>query len=551
MSRISFRARVFLLVVVVAAVAASATAWLTVRQASERLTQETTLAHQDVDRIVSEITTFGLLQGTWGNADALVRELATRTNQRVRLMTTDGTPLVDNDPAAGATPPRQTITVDTHRVPSLADVSPTQRAFWASNALLTYQAALERARCVQQHGIEVTAVPEPRGTYDFVQTQQGRTMAPCTTRATINTGELEERFAAPCAPAQEVACLQKTFVEQISEITPPPVLILIGVLDKPKPVEIELMPALTAAALVALIVMSVSLLISRRVLRPISALARASQQLGEGNLAEQVPERGRDELAQLARSFNRMAESLRHSKEQQHNMIADIAHELRTPLANIRGYLEAFKDGVFPPDPESLASLYEEAMLQQRLLDDLQELALAESGSLVYHPSRIDLTDLLQACRTAHASSAATGDIRIYVEAATPVVAVADPERIRQVVGNLITNAVRATPAGGRITLGLRAERGFAVIEVADNGSGIDAENLPHVFDRFWRADTARGRGTGGRGLGLAIAREIIAAHRGTISATSTPGTGTVFTVRLPIDDAVETSTPDDVTHGS
>ncbi|MFI6094718.1 sensor histidine kinase [Lentzea sp. NPDC051213] len=542
MTRTSFRARVFLLVIVVAAVAAGATAWLTVWQASQQLTRASTIAHKDVDRVVSEITTFGLLQGSWHNADTLVREQAARIGERVRLMTTDGEQLADSDPSASATPPHQTVTIDTHRAPPLTGFHPENRSLAAAYALSRYRSILDYARCWQRHGFEVVAVPDPDGSYDFVQPPQVSTGEACTTEALITPTDFEEVFATACGPDQEIACLRDAYVEQVSTITPPPVLVLIGALDQPKPAEIPLRPALAAAAFVALIVMAVSLLISRRVLRPIGALASASRRLGEGDLTERVPERGRDELTQLTRSFNRMAESLQRSKDQQHNMIADIAHELRTPLANIRGYLEAFKDGVFPPDPESLASLYEEAMLQQRLLDDLQELALAESGSLVYHPSRTDLTELLQACRTAHASSAAVREVVIDVSAPSTVVAVIDPERIRQVLGNLVTNALRATPVGGRITLSLRAERGFAVIEVADTGSGIAADDLPHVFDRFWRADTARGRETGGRGLGLAIAREIIAAHRGTISVTSTPGTGTVFTVRLPLDQ----STSDD-----
>jgi two-component system sensor histidine kinase BaeS len=527
---------VFLLVIVVAAVAAGATAWLTVRQASEQLTRATTIAHQDVDRVVSEITTFGLLQGNWANVDALVREQAARTGQRVRLITTDGVHLADSDPAAGASSPNQTISVDTRKAPPLDDMRPPELSYRAAIMMSGYEERLRVARCWRHHGIEVTAVPDPTGTYDFIQAQQWHEVAACEGRS-FSPGAFDMQFSAICGPAGEMACVRNAFIEQVSTITPPPALVLIGALDQPAPAaQIQLRPALAAAGFVALIVIAVSLLISRRVLRPIGALASASQRLGEGNLTERVPERGRDELTQLTRSFNRMAESLQRSKEQQHNMIADIAHELRTPLSNIRGYLEAFKDGVYPADQESLTSLYEEAMLQQRLLDDLQELALAESGSLVYHPGRTDLAELVQTCRTAHASTAATRNVQIDAHTPNTVVAVVDPERIRQVIGNLVTNALRATPAGGQIALILRAERKRAVIEVADTGNGITAQDLPHVFDRFWRADTARGRDTGGRGLGLAIAREIVTAHHGTIDASSTMGVGTVFTVRLPLD---------------
>lgn len=226
-----------------------------------------------------------------------------------------------------------------------------------------------------------------------------------------------------------------------------------------------------------------------------------------------------------------MAESLQRSKRQQHNMIADIAHELRTPIANIRGYLEAVQDGVLPADDELFRSLHEEALLQQRLIADLQELALAESGDLVYYPSRVDLAELLHSARNAHA--AATG-VRIDVDAPQPVLVTVDPDRFRQVIGNLLTNAVRATQPGGSVVLSTHTYGDEAVITVADTGTGISAQDLPHVFDRFWRADAARRRGTGGRGLGLAITKEIVTAHGGTITAASTEGVGSTFTVRLP-----------------
>jgi two-component system sensor histidine kinase BaeS len=216
-------------------------------------------------------------------------------------------------------------------------------------------------------------------------------------------------------------------------------------------------------------------------------------------------------------------------------MIADIAHELRTPTTNIRGYVEALQDGVFPADQDHFRSLHEEAVLQERLIDDLQDLALAESGTLVYHRVPAELTELLRAVRTAHASTAAAQGVRIELDAPDPVHAVVDTGRIRQVIGNLLTNALHAASAGGVITLRARTEDRTAVVDIADTGSGIAGEDLPHVFDRFWRADNARGRHTGGRGLGLAIAHEIIAAHEGTVTVASTVGTGSTFTVRLPL----------------
>jgi two-component system sensor histidine kinase BaeS len=275
--------------------------------------------------------------------------------------------------------------------------------------------------------------------------------------------------------------------------------------------------------------------LSRRVLRPIGALTAASARLGAGDLSLRVPAEGRDELGQLARSFNRMADSLQRGEERQRRLVADVAHELRTPLANLRGYLEALKDGVVPPSPELFASLHEEALLQQRIVDDLQDLALAEAGALAYNRTRVDLAELLETCRTAHQATADAEGVALVVESAGPVVVQADPDRLRQVVGNLVTNALRATPPGGSVTLGAAGPvDGLATVVVRDTGAGIAADDLPNVFDRFWRADAARGRTTGGSGLGLAIARQIVTDHGGDIRMDSEVGAGTEVTIVLP-----------------
>jgi two-component system sensor histidine kinase BaeS len=230
-----------------------------------------------------------------------------------------------------------------------------------------------------------------------------------------------------------------------------------------------------------------------------------------------------------------MADSLQAGEERQRRLIGDIAHELRTPLANLRGYLEALRDDVVEPTPELLASLHEEALLQQRIVDDLQDLALAEAGALTYHPTEVDLRELLETGRTAHRAQADAAGVTLELDAPVPVFVTADPDRLRQVVGNLVGNAVRATAAGGSVTLALTPRRELAVVEVRDTGKGIAAQDLPHLFDRFWRADASRGRATGGSGLGLSIARQIVTDHRGTIEVRSTVGVGTTFTVVLPM----------------
>lgn len=183
-----------------------------------------------------------------------------------------------------------------------------------------------------------------------------------------------------------------------------------------------------------------------------------------------------------------------------------MAHELRTPLSNLRGYLEALKDGVLPGDRDLFARLHTEVILPARIIDDLQDLALAEAGALTYTRTDVDLGELLETCRDAHLATIDAAGVSVAVCATSIVIAHADPDRLRRVVANLITNALRATPAGGTITMSTTAEHDQAVVTVTDTGTGIPAVDLPRIFDRFWRADTARARSTGGSGLGLAIA---------------------------------------------
>ncbi|MEV6302525.1 ATP-binding protein [Actinoplanes sp. NPDC051861] len=292
---------------------------------------------------------------------------------------------------------------------------------------------------------------------------------------------------------------------------------------------------LATAAVVAVLVIAGALLISRRVLSPIGTLTTAARRLAGGERGGRVPDDGRDELAELARAFNQMTDSVRAAEENQRRLIADVAHELRTPLANLRGYLEAMQDGVMEPSADLFASLHDEVILYQRIVDDLQELALAEAGALVYHRAPADLAELMETARTAHRAAADAAGVRLVVQADGPVVAEADADRIRQAVGNLVGNALRATPEGGSIFLYAGSAGDRAVLRVRDTGAGIAPEHLPLVFDRLWRADPARGRDTGGSGLGLAIVRQIIRDHGGEVSVRSTLGEGTTFALTLPM----------------
>ena len=215
-------------------------------------------------------------------------------------------------------------------------------------------------------------------------------------------------------------------------------------------------------------------------------------------------------------------------------MVSDIAHEMRTPVSNIRGWLEAVEDGVAAPDRRLLSSLLEEATLLQHVITDLQDLAEADAGALRLHREQVYLTDLLAQVAEAHRAQADRVGVTIAVRTEADPQVDADPVRLRQAVGNLVANAVRHTPSGGRVTISASATDAEVIVSVTDTGSGISAEDLPRVFDRFWRAEKSRSRQTGGSGLGLAIVRQLTEAHGGTVSATSTPAQGSTFTLHLP-----------------
>ncbi len=279
--------------------------------------------------------------------------------------------------------------------------------------------------------------------------------------------------------------------------------------------------------------------ISRRVLKPVEILTAAARRMEKGDLSQRVEVQSNDEIGELARAFNAMADGLARLEELRRNMVSDVAHELRTPLSNIRGYLEAVRDGVMEPTPEIIDSLYEEAMLLNRLVDDLQELALAEAGQLRLERRPVAPADLVNKALEAVRAQAAARHVTLKADMPhdLPLVDV-DPQRIGQVLGNLLRNALTHTPPGGEIVIAARANGSELEISVRDTGEGIPAEHLPYIFERFYRADRSRSRATGGTGLGLAIAKQLVEAHGGRIGVQSQVGQGTTFTFTLPVAEA-------------
>lgn len=274
--------------------------------------------------------------------------------------------------------------------------------------------------------------------------------------------------------------------------------------------------------------------LAHTITRPVRDLTRATQALARGELDQQVPVRTNDEIGELAMSFNRMSADLARATRLRRQMTADIAHDLRTPLSALLGYTEALSEGKFEGSPEIYSILHQEAQHLQRLVDDLRTLSLADAGELPLYREPTSARVLLERVARTYGAQAAAQEIAMEVAVAedAPVVAV-DPQRMAQVLGNLVQNALRYTPAGGRIVLSAERADGQVLLQVRDTGSGIAPEDLPFIWERSYRGDKARGQ-DGSSGLGLAIARSIVEAHGGSIGVESRLGQGSTFTITLP-----------------
>lgn len=342
------------------------------------------------------------------------------------------------------------------------------------------------------------------------------------------------------------SCVGTARREQLSSYVASPALLFIGDPGGATVPGFDLSPGNTAriagvAALVLALTVGASVLAGARLVRPLRALTGAAQRMRDGEDSAPVLVTSDNEIGRLAATFNDMSAHRARLEEQRKMMVSDVAHELRTPLSNIRGWLEAAQDGLAHPDPAFISSLLEEALQLQHIIDDLQDLSAADAGVLrVHREPGVRVEELLGHVAAAHQAQADTAGVVLTVATAGPGAPVltltADPVRLRQAVGNLVSNAVRHTPAGGHVTLrAYAAESGEEIaLEVADTGTGIPPDDLAYVFDRFWRADKSRNRRSGGSGLGLAIVRKLAEAHGGTASAISTVGEGSVFTLRLP-----------------
>jgi two-component system, OmpR family, sensor histidine kinase BaeS len=288
------------------------------------------------------------------------------------------------------------------------------------------------------------------------------------------------------------------------------------------------------AAVVALLVaLLASWVVTRLITRPIAAMTSATRAFTAGDRQARSGVHGPGELGELASAFDLMADTVARSERDRRNLTADVAHELRTPLAALQAGLEELRDGLVEPTPQGLAGLHDQSLRLGRVVSDLAELSAVEASDVTVRRTEVDLTQVARDELAVRESQLRASGLAVGSQLDGPVLVRADSDRLHQAVGNLLANAARYCRAGDEVTVVVGSEADQAVLDVVDSGPGIPADELPHVFDRLWRGRAAKQ--VAGSGIGLAVAREIVVAHAGTISAVSPEGAGTTVTIRLPL----------------
>ncbi|QKV78702.1 cell wall metabolism sensor histidine kinase WalK [Amycolatopsis sp. Hca4] len=553
----------------------AATAWLAVQTTTRAIQQEQGQALSGDATIYTELLGFAAANHTWDQVGPRLKALSEQTGRRVVLTTLDRHVLGDSGGTPVTLPVKATASVDPlHVDPVLLPqagtsgidpraVGPFKLPPSEREELTTL--ATKAAACLAMVGLPGQVRDSPSGRpqlagldplsaryfagkcllFDLAEPTPTERTALAALNEAVNRclqsqggGEvkldldLQARDAGDQRPLQ--GCVDSARREQLTPyVAPPALLFTLGPGGSPLPTftlsRENLARILAVTGGVLLLAVALTALVARRLSRPLRALTEAAQQ------DRPAPVKSRDEVGYLAAAFNDLTARRERIEEQRKAMVSDIAHELRNPLNVIRGRLEAAEDGHLPFDRALSASLLEETVLLQHIVDDLQDLAAADAGQLRLHPEPLDAAELAGHVAAAHADRAAAAGVTLAVATVGDCALEADPVRLRQVVGNLVTNAVRHTPPGGRVTIRVASTVDEVTLAVADTGTGIAAEDLPHVFDRFWRAEKSRSRQTGGSGLGLAIVRHLVQAHGGTVTAESEVDTGSTFTVRLPV----------------
>jgi two-component system sensor histidine kinase BaeS len=572
--------------VLIAVCSIAATAWLAVQSTTRAIERAQGQALSDDAHIYDTLLGYAATHPNWDDVAGTVRGLAATSGRHITLTRADRTPIADSASGPAPLPDRESAVVDPLQVDSALHPGVPDRI--DPRAVGPYLLPEGERGPVRAHGEKLLSCLENRGytgslrdlpsgrvvpvvdgrspgaqaVLDSCRSLLQRTVPdmPTERRArdqltALANDCLERRgldkltvvqdftwfWAVPPGPEDRQAqeCVDAGRREQLRPYVAPPALLFVrapqGAPQSPFDLSrANLLRIVGVTGLVLTVTVALSALLAVRLVRPLRALTAAARRPAGDNVRVQV--RGSDVVAVLAAAFNDLSERRERAEAQRRDMVSDVAHELRTPLTNIRSWLEATQDGLATAvsDPALTTALLGEALQLQRIVEDLQDLAAADAGRLPLLPERVRLADLLDQVHTAHEGAAEAAGVQLRTRTTGDPHLRADPVRVRQAVTNLLSNAIRYTPSGGTVTVTAREEGGRAVIVVADTGPGIAPHDLPHVFDRFWRAEKSRRRQTGGSGLGLAIVRQIATAHGGDVTATSTPGAGSTFTLRVP-----------------
>ena len=570
--------------ILVAICAIVATAWLAVQSTTLAIRQEQGRSLADDKSVYDTLLGYAATHRDWSGVQQVVADRAGTLDRRITLMTEDRQVIADSHPGPSLAAARPSATVDPLRVDlgltggsdriDARVVGPYRLGVRERKAL--HDQADTQVECLAGYGLEavVGTAPDGRPTVRADGVDPSLFPAGCATRA-VPAGtsgglresldqvagltarclglakgarvELDTDFSVLSFDGEKLStadarrartCVEQARQQQLRPYVAPPALLFVTEPgnEAPQPVfslsRTNTIRIATVTGAVLVIAVLVTVLVGRRLVRPLQALTEAARRPVDDQT--RVPVTSNDEVGYLATALNDLAERRERAEHQRKAMVSDVAHELRTPLTNIRSWLEAAQDGLAPADPQLLELLLEEAVLLQHIIDDLRDLAAADAGNLRIHPEPAPVGDLLAQVAAAHRSAAEAVGVRLSTEVSGDLEAVVDPVRLRQMVGNLVSNGVRHTPAGGTVTVRAEADAGTLSITVRDTGVGIAPDDLPRVFDRFWRSDASRSRATGGSGLGLSIAGKLAQSHGGDITVTSRLGAGTVFTIRLP-----------------
>ena len=564
-----------------------ASAWLATQTAARAIQAEQGRVLSKDIRIYDALIGYAIDHRQWDGVDATVRRLSAETGRRIVLTMSDRRLIVDSaapsgpSSAIGSRSPSAVVDplhVDRY-LTSDSQASQIDPRVLGPYRLTSIQksvfpkALADVNACIGSIGLPVSVVDLPNGrpevtiggyadpqTRSKVQqslTNCSKPIAPSVKERRALAGL--NRLIRRCLTAQGMSpvvvgadfvpadgsragtkvqrCIDSSRREQLAGYVAPAALLFAGTPNPVSGSEFELSRANTVriagvTALVLLLTVLITVAVGARLVRPLRALADAVRSSGDQQILEPVTRT--DEIGYLTNAFRDLSQRRQRAEAQRKAMVSDIAHELRTPLNNIRGWLEAAEDGVAEVDHTLTSSLLEEALLLQHVIDDLQDLAEAEAGELQLHVETVAVADLLEQVASAQRARSEAAGVLLATHVDGDLRAEVDPVRMRQAIGNLVSNAIRHSPPGQTVTLRAHRRGDRLRLDVVDHGSGITAEERPHVFDRFWRAEKSRSRQTGGSGLGLAIVRQLVQAHGGEVGVVSEPGIETVFSIDLP-----------------